>query len=85
MVSYNHKAPLPDPGGQCKGRHREHSGRKDEYMKRTHQRFLSLLLALVMVFGLISPASAAEVIDVEVYVDRQHGRHRQHQRLLRGL
>ena len=53
MVSYSHKAPLPDPGGQSLGRHREHSGRKDEHMKRTHQRFLSLLLALVMVFGLM--------------------------------
>ena len=40
-------------------------------MKRTHRRFLSLLLALVMVFGLIPPTSAAEVLDVEVYVDRR--------------
>ena len=46
-------------------------------MKRTHQRFLSLLLALVMVLGLMPmgtlafAAEAAEVIDVEVYVDRQ--------------
>ena len=46
-------------------------------MKRTHQRFLSLLLALVMVLGLMpmetlaSAAEGTEVIDVEVYVDRQ--------------
>ena len=59
MVSYSHKAPLPDPGGQSLGRHREHSGRKDEHMKRTHQRFLSLLLALVMVFGLMPMGTLA--------------------------